>query len=270
MVQPQHKTLFGLMGFGIFAFVVGVFLYGVVAKDMPIAPHGHIAVVGVGEASAIPSEARLTVTISERAATSAAASRLQLSKVAMLIGLVDADFGEAMRFTSDTVSLTSFDNSRRFQEEGVLVKGYQASQTLTFRFDDADAAARFYPKLTDHIDGITTAISFQFGETAALYAKARELAVQAARVRAETYAQQAGALLGAVEIIEEAGTGDYRIPFDLYDRITRQFRATPSGGLEEVALSSALTRDAVSPQRLILSPDARSVSVKIYARFALK
>ncbi len=231
----------------------------------------YVAVVGVGEAKAVPSLVKLRVTVAERAKDSATASRQHIEKVAAIVAEIRQTFGDEIRFTTSDVSLNSFEDRRRFTDGDHITSGFEARQSLTFDFPDKAAVEAFYPGLTEKIMGIRASIGFAFPSTDALYAKARSLAIEAARRRAETYAGGANARLGDVEIIEESGVNTHRIPFDLQDKISGTYRETPSGQLEQLTITGARVADvAESAPRLVLAPDEQSVSVTIYAKFALK
>lgn len=238
----------------------------------------HIAVVGVGEVIASPSSAIISVTIVGFGDTRPEATEELVNRVdevvrrATALGVADDDIGESY-----------FDISERFETErlanGVTLRnpiGFEAEQWLVITVNDIDAVSAVLSNVVA-IGGIEASQpSYRFDDTDALFAQARETAMEDARRRAAQYAEGVGLSLGEALIIEESGTAAQRLDFDLRDKLSRRSQVQRDTfdrivSLDVVSPDDSLDVGLIDESQVIRStPDDVSVTISIYAKFAVQ
>ncbi len=206
MLNSRHFIL------GLAAIAVATFsdqgLPSAVAQDVPRdSGERRIAVSGVGEVTAAPDIAHVTVGASATAKTAKVALDQTSAAVgAMLDALKAAGVAEADIRTTG-LSLSPWWERRRRTDGSVenVQSGFQARNSLL-------VTSRDLTKLGEVLDALAKAganeingINFDIDERATLEDQARRMAVDDAKRKAELLAQQSGANLGAIMQIVEGG-----------------------------------------------------------------
>lgn len=166
-----------------------------------------ITVSGVGEATARPDEATVTLGVLTEAAT--AREALSANNAAMqevFSQLTEIGIPEENIQTSNFSISPQYPPYRPDDNAPRRIVGYQVSNMVSVLFEDLD-------RLGPGLDAIVSSganqlygISFSIGETDTLMMEARTDAVGDARARAETLAAAAGVTLGRVLNISEGGS----------------------------------------------------------------
>lgn len=173
------------------------------AQDMP---ERRVTVTGEGAVSAVPDLATITVGVNEQGATATDALRANTRAMQALFDVLDtAGIDGADRQTSGLNLQPVYDHSTTRAGEAPQIVGYEAANTLMIRVTKLD-------QLGDVLDSVTVAganrisgISFGLSDSDALMQAARRAAVEDAMARAQLYVETAGADLGQVITISEAG-----------------------------------------------------------------
>ena len=243
------------------ALVGALLLSGCLDREPP-----HVAVVGVGEVSAAPDTARLSLQVTGEGETAAEAAE-------ELAGLVRAIIEVARARGADEVTSAYLYVEPRFETvrspngaRSEVQRGFAARQILVIHTGALDEVGAL---LSDLIGaGVTDVPSptFTLADTTGLFEAARAAALADAERRASAYAEQSGRALGAVLIVEESGTESQRLDFELRDRLTRRYRQeenTAGGVAYDVAANRA------PPPALFTPAEDVTVSVSLYAKYAL-
>ena len=189
--------------------IVPVMLLGLAAGTASVAqdmPERRVTVSGVGEVTAAPDLATITIGVSEQGQTATDALRANTRAMQALFDVLDtAGIEGADRQTSGLNLQPIYDHTEVRNGQGPRIVGYEATNTLLIRVTKL-------PTLGDVLDGVTVAganringISFGLSDTDALMEEARREAVEDAMARARLYVEAAGATLGSVISIDEAG-----------------------------------------------------------------
>jgi uncharacterized protein len=207
----------------------------------------HITVGGVGEASATPDIAVVTIGVEVTQKTVAAARQdAAAASSAVLKTLSQNGVAERDIRTSGLRLNPQYDYSRGSSPK---VVGYQASHQFTVKVRAIDTVSAV-------VDGAVLAggdatrlqgISFEIDEPAALLAEARRNAVADARLRAETYAAAAGVPVGSVVSISELPANE-----------------PPVRPMMMMARAEAMTMDETPIQ-----PGETTISAQVVVRFAI-
>ena len=232
----------------------------------------HIAVVGVGEARMLPDQASLSISAEGKGKTAGEATEVLNAKISQ-IRTIAAEFGSDDRFVS-SVYFDVTPRTKRIQNPDrtwtTVPDGYLASQTLQIRTTVIENAGELFGALirTD-VARVSNPI-YLIEDSSALFEKARDLAIKDARQRATLYAAGAGKTLGAIAVIEEAGTDAQRLAFNLRDRFVVRYAQKEQGGelTEQSAPGDAVTVTA-SRSSIYTKPEEIAVTVSIYAKFGL-
>ena len=171
----------------------------VAAPEDPPSDAG-IQVDGVGRASAAPDVVRFPVGVESSAATvgealaGTDAAALRLLETLRELGVADSDV--------QTVNVSLYP---RFDRDGQEITGYSARHDLTVTVRELDRAGAVMGAAVEaggdaaRLQGLSLALE----DDAAVQAKAREKAFDAARAKAEQYAELTGATLGDVVWVRE-------------------------------------------------------------------
>ena len=189
--------------------IVPVMLLGLAAGSASVAqdmPERRVTVSGVGEVTAAPDLATITIGVSEQGQTATDALRANTRAMQALFDVLDtAGIEGADRQTSGLNLQPIYDHTEVRNGQGPRIVGYEATNTLLIRVTKL-------PTLGDVLDGVTVAganringISFGLSDTDAMMQQARRDAVEDAMQRAQLYVEAAGATLGSVIRIDEAG-----------------------------------------------------------------
>lgn len=170
------------------------------------APERRVTVTGIGEVSAVPDMATITIGVNETADTATDALRANTRAMQALFEVLDeAGIEGRDRQTSGLNLQPVWDHSEMRQGQGPRIIGYEASNMLMIRVTKLDI-------LGDVLDGVTVAganrihgIGFGLSDTDALMEKARRDAMMDAVEKATLYVESAGATLGPVITISEQG-----------------------------------------------------------------
>lgn len=233
----------------------------------------HVAVVGVGEARLSPDRATMAVTVEGKGATAGAATEVVNGKVAGLLKIAEG-FGSV----GDDISSGYFNVDREQIQERLPDGGWRyvdgdfvATQTITVRTSKINEAGDLFGALiAAEAEGVSNPV-YIIEDSAALFEKARGLAMKDARRRAELYAAEAGRTLGEATIVEEAGTDAQRLEFNLRDRFVARYAQDEQGGeLLERAAAPMSDKIVVTASRVFTKPEEIAVTVSIYAKFDLE
>jgi uncharacterized protein YggE len=182
------------------------------AQDMP----RRITVTGMARVEAVPDLATVSVGVTTRAATAAAALAANSEAMAaVMAGLDGAGIAAPDRQTSQLNLSPVYAEPRDGGDGEPEVTSFQADNTVTVRVRDI-------ARLGETIDALTTAganrlygIGFEVSEPREALDGARREAVADARARAELFAEAAGVRLGPVISLSEGGGGG---PMPMYAR----------------------------------------------------
>ncbi len=164
-----------------------------------------ISVSGLGEVSAKPDQASITVGVTTQAKEASAAladntQKMQAIFEAMAsLGIVDENI-QTSNFSVNPRYARS--NDRQTPPE---VIGYQVSNTVRMTTTDMDALGTVLDRLVTIGANQINGIQFGFRDPTTLQNQAREKAVTDARAKAELFAKAAGVNLGDVLVIQEGG-----------------------------------------------------------------
>jgi uncharacterized protein YggE len=207
----------------------------------------HITVGGVGEASAAPDIAVVTIGI-EVTQKSVASARQGAAAAAsgVLKALTGGGVAERDIRTSGLRLQPQYDYSRGSSPK---VVGYQASHQFTVKVRAIDTVSAV-------VDGAVLAggdaarlqgVSFEIDEPAALLAEARRNAVADARLRAGTYAEAAGVGVGNVLSISELPTNESPVrPMMMARAEAMQMEETPIQAGETTISAQVVVRFAIA------------------------
>lgn len=185
---------------------IPLLLMGLSVAQPSFAQERTITVTGVGEVAAVPDLATVTVGVIERGPTATDALRTNTRAMQALFDVLDdSGIDGADRQTSGLNLQAVYDHRNTPAGEAPRIAGYEASNTLMIRVTKLDL-------LGDVLDAITVAganringIAFGLSDTEELLEQARRAAVEDAMARARLYVETAGANLGPVITISEAG-----------------------------------------------------------------
>jgi hypothetical protein len=172
------------------------------------APEGHgsmrtIVVSGLGEASAAPAMAYLSIGVEAEGATAAEALRKNSEKMeATLKSLRDAGVDKKDIQTSGLSVGAKYDYSRENQPPRII--GYQATNTVQVKLRNLERAGAIIDRAVGVGANRLDSISFGFSNPKPLLNDARRAAVADARERAGLYAEAAGVKLGPVIQISDS------------------------------------------------------------------
>lgn len=241
----------------------------VVSACGEMADPDYVAVIGAGEARQFPDEAAFELVVAGEGASTAAATEAVNRIVATLLEIaanydVKPADTETLDFEVDEITrMVRHPDGTRTEEPA----GFHAEQRIRFTLADVARTGELYGRLIAAGGRAEDAPRFCLHDPAALFEKARALAIADARRRARAYAEATGRRLGRVMIIEESGLAAQRLNFDLQDRFSRDF-SSPSlrrnaSGLEEITVTARRRSDVFVPPQDIVR------NVSIYAKFAL-
>lgn len=237
---------------------------------LEIGDQDYVAVVGVGEARQAPDYASMIIGVERRAKTAAEASALlnaevgKLMKVAEEFGLSDEEIKSSYLLIDRYTEYVVKPDGSRINEPA----GFQAEQMITFRTKDVYRAGELLSNLI--IAGGETSSNpvYLIDDEAALFERARDLAIEDAKRRAMQYAEASGKSLGEVLIVEESGTKAERLKFDLQDKLSEKYRQEGSGAAAD---RPSPAYGAPYNQRAIYTkPQEIALTVSIYAKFKLE
>jgi len=191
------------------SFVFAVMFIPVMAMASD-APQRTIAVSGVGEVTAVPDMATLSVGVTHEDDDAAEAMQQASEGAAdVIVRLSEAGVADRDVQTS-AVSLRPVWSNNRNSDDAPEVTGFRASVSVTVR-------VRALGSLGDVLDAVVSeganqvgGIQFGFQDPAPLMNAARMAAVEDGRAKAELYAQAAGVVLGPLLRLEEPGSGTPR------------------------------------------------------------
>ena len=184
------------------------------AAAQEIAPEtGRLSVTGSGEAAAAPDMATLTIGVSERADTAAAAMDATSAVTARLLERL-AEFGVASRdVQTGSLSLNPVYAEPDGPRQAPEIAGFEAGNMLTVRLREIDRVGAALAALLDDGANALHGIAFSVADPEPLLNEARRRAVADARARAELYAEAAGVGLGPlVELRGETGRPPHPMP----------------------------------------------------------
>ena len=229
----------------------------------------YVAVVGVGEAHQFPDHATIIVGVVRTEKTSPEAVEA-LNEIVAEIYKVATDFGIAEEnILSGNLNVSrTYDRIRRPDGSSQSIHtGYDAEQTLIVRIDDVWRAGELLGELNQAGAETFSNPEFRSDDEAALFEKARDLAIQDALRRAREYAKASNKTLGDVQIIEESGLESQRLKFSLRDVVTDKYRQEDSIQYESRQDMIMVTG---SRSAIFVRPEEMSATVSIYAKFALE
>ncbi|MEG9883135.1 MAG: SIMPL domain-containing protein [Hyphomicrobiales bacterium] len=165
-----------------------------------------ISVTGLGEVSAVPNLAVVTIGVSEQANTAADALASNSEATNAVMKTLKS---HNIRDNDIQTSHFSIDQRYSYAEPPgsapAKITGYEVSNQVTVKLRDATLLATVLDEVVKAGSNRISAIAFGFADGKSLKSKARLAAVEDARHKAELYAKAAGVSLGAVISISEAG-----------------------------------------------------------------
>jgi uncharacterized protein YggE len=139
--------------------------------------------------------------VSATAATAVAARAASDGKQQAVIAALEAQGVEKADIQTAEVSL-----SPTYSRDGRRIVGYTASNSVTVRIRDLDAATRIIPAVVRAGANQVGGLSLVASDQTDLYGKALEAAVDDARRHAEAIAGASDAELGAIRSVSESST----------------------------------------------------------------
>ncbi len=163
-----------------------------------------IALTGAGEVNAVPDIAHVTTGVVTRAKTARdALSANNAAMTAVLKGLAKAGIAEK------DIATSQFSVGPEYQHykdgKPPRVRGYQVSNRVSVKVRDLSRLGDTLDSLVSLGSNTINGIGFSVSEPKPLRNRARELAVEDARAKAELYAKAAGVTLGPILSISEGG-----------------------------------------------------------------
>lgn len=163
-----------------------------------------IEMTGHGEASAPPDQAEIEAGVDSRALTAhdaAAQNAATMTRVMASLAQmgIPASAVRTIRFRLDPDYQQAPDGIAR------VFKGYIASNAISVTVDDVKRAGPVLDAMIEAGANRSEEIEFGLRDPQPLFVKARTLAAQDARARAEAYARTLGLSLGPVLSVKEAG-----------------------------------------------------------------
>jgi hypothetical protein len=177
-----------------FSNVVGLIFFSLFALNLH-AVERQVSVTGIGEVSAAPDSASVSLTVQSVRRESAAAKDDVDSRVNAFLETI-ADLG----FDEDDVKAGSLQTSPRYDYRSgePTFAGFQASRTLSVEVTDLDDLdALMDAALEGQIDSINN-IEYKVSDSSTLEAKARELAIEHSKQQAGELAAAYGVELGPI------------------------------------------------------------------------
>lgn len=165
-----------------------------------------ITVIGEGEASAAPDMAVLSIGVQTEGKTAAAALRENSAQMSATIkqlkdlGVADKDIQ-----TSGLSVNPRYDYEQNRSTPPIV--GYVASNTVTVRLRDLDAAGGVIDQAVQSGANTLHGVSFTFADPKPLFDDARRDAVTKAKAKAELLSDAAGVSLGRLMSIQDGYTG---------------------------------------------------------------
>ncbi|MGI1663474.1 SIMPL domain-containing protein [Palleronia sp. KMU-117] len=164
-----------------------------------------IVVSGLGEVSAVPDMAYVTLGAQAEAATAAEALAATSAAVAASLEVLTGAGIDARDIQTSGISLSP---RMVWPENGngaPRIEGYVASNQLTVRVRDLEVLGGVLDAVVSSGANTLGGVSFALSEPRAAEDDARRAAVEDARARAALYAEAAGVTLGPVREIAEEG-----------------------------------------------------------------
>ncbi|GLS24644.1 SIMPL domain-containing protein [Marinibactrum halimedae] len=167
----------------------------------PSAHAGEIRVVGVGEVSAIPDQASVSIHLKHTAKTVAEAKdavdqqAITLQKSLQKLGI------KPKRINAGTININP---EHRWEDRRKIFVGYQASRPIAVSIDDLEAYPKVLHLLSEQKISDFNTNGFEFSHREALQRDAMEQAFHVAQAKAQLLAKLSGTKIIAVrEIIEQ-------------------------------------------------------------------
>jgi len=167
-----------------------------------------ISVTGVGEATAAPDMATVTLGVVSEAETAAAALAQNSATVSELIAaLKDEEIANRDIQTANfsiQPKIVYPERTRTDPGEPRIV-GYTVNNSLIVRIRDLERTGAILDRMVSLGSNTVSGIQFGVAEPKPVEERARKAAVADARARAELYAEAAGVALGGIVLIAESG-----------------------------------------------------------------
>jgi uncharacterized protein YggE len=203
------------------------------------APPRTISVSGLGEASAAPDMAIVSVGVDARAATAAEALRLNGARMRATMDKLKARGVADKDMQTQNLSVGPVYDYQNNPSTPKIV-GYQATNTLSVKLRDlAKAGSVIDDAVADGANNLG-GISFTFADPDPILNKAREDAVVDAKSKASLYAKAAGVTLGPLLQINDGASYTPPIPYMDVRAEAMQSKATPIS-VGESTLSANVT-----------------------------
>lgn len=185
----------------------GVFVYEpATAQDADAQTPRVISVSGMGEASAAPDQARISLGVTTEARNARDALRANSQAMqAIFDQMEELGIPEENIQTSNLSINPQYPPYNQNNPQPRRITGYQVSNTVSVLFEDLDAFGAGLDAIVSSGANELHGISFSISETDEMMTAARTSAVEDARARAETLAAAAGVTLGDVLSISEGG-----------------------------------------------------------------
>lgn len=190
-------------------------LVGLLCMSIPVVAEdkirdGSITVTGRGEMSVTPDMATIIMTIDTKSdlspkSTTSACMKEAIKKNAEKTKAILNSLTATHKIPTDDITTAAFNVYPQSHAKSDTITGYTATNTLAVRVRSIDKAGDVVGDLGEHarIQGVHLGISDSLRKTS--MEKLRQLAIEDARTRAETFAKASGTKVGLVSAISENG-----------------------------------------------------------------
>lgn len=170
-------------------------------------------VTGVGEISAVPENASVSLGVTKNGTT----ADLAQTEVNKVLNVLLTDLKE-MGVKEDKIKTENINvnPTYNFDNGSQTITGYTASQNLSIEVEDVELANQIIDTATTDGANVISGVSFTLNdeEKERLTAEARKIAIKDAKEKAKTIAGEAGITLGKVINIQVEEGDNQPIPFD--------------------------------------------------------
>ncbi len=173
----------------------------------PAPGHRSISVTGQGEVSGAPDMATINAGVQTRAPTVIEASRQNQAIVERLIGALETKGVERRDIQTADYSIWPQEQHDPSGAGSQVITGYQVNNTVRVTVLELDRIGELLAAVTDAGANTVHGINFGIDDNAPLEARARAVAMDDARQRAEALAKLAGVELGDVLHISMSSGG---------------------------------------------------------------
>jgi uncharacterized protein YggE len=178
-------------------------------------PYRSVSVTGRGEAMGTPDMATITAGVQTRATTVIDASQQNQAIVEKIFAALEGQDVAAKDIRTVDYNIWPQERHDPSGAGNNVITGYQVQNSVRVTVRKLDQLGKLLAAVTDAGANSIHGISFGIDDSTALEAKARRLAMEDARERAEALADLAGVELGEVQHISMSAGGGYPGPMPM-------------------------------------------------------